>query len=260
MVSAGELRADLVLVTSRSDLGGPGVGGNDSINWGTLGPSGTTVVPSTTQDQTFSIVSTKGMSVSVESVADTSLGGGANLTMGTLSGLPSISDTQHFPIMTPPGPEFDYTFNYTIEINFATPVAAVGADVLEQLSYGEPFALFGLFEVAAFSLDSQGHRTTIGGYSTEFLANSVPLSGFYGLRSNSGPVISSIWYELQFPVQSRFSYDASFALNQLDFIAAAPVTVPEPSTLIMGITGALLGLGYSSCRRRRPRSLAACHC
>jgi hypothetical protein len=255
MVSAGELRADIVLVMNRSDLGGPGVGGNDSVNWGTLGPSGTAVVPTTALDQTFSIVSTGGVSVTVESAADESGGGGANLTVGTLSGLASVSNTQHFAITTPPLPEFDSTFLYTIKINFATPVTAAGADVLGQISFGEPFALFGVFEVNAFSLDSQGHRATIGGYSTQFSnqfgTGSLPLNGFYGLRSDSGPVISSIWYQVQFPVQSRFSYDASLALDQLGIIVRSPVSVPEPSTLIMGVTGALVGLGYTSCRRRR---------
>jgi hypothetical protein len=135
-VSVGELRAGVVLVTSRADLGGPGVGGNDSVNWGTLGPTGTTVVPSTTLDQIVSIISTIGRNVTVESVADTPLGGGANLTVGTLSSLPSISDTQHFPITTPPGPEYDPDVIYTIQINFPTPVAAAGAGVLGQLSFG----------------------------------------------------------------------------------------------------------------------------
>jgi hypothetical protein len=254
---ARELRAGVVLVTSRSDLGGPGVAGNDSINWSSLGPTGTVVVPTTTQDQTFSIVSGRGMIVTVESAADDSRGGGANLKVGTLAGLASVSNTQHFAIATPPSPEFDTTFDYTIKINFATPVAAAGADVLGQLGFGTLGSLFGVFEVNAFSLDSQGHSTNIGGYSTQysnpFGAGSIPLNGFYGLRSDSGPVISSIWYEIQFPVQSRFSYDSSFALNQLDLIGPAAVSAPEPSTLIMGATAALLGLGYACHRLERTR-------
>jgi hypothetical protein len=252
MAGAGELRAGVVLVTSRSDLGGPGVGGNDSVNWGTLGPSGMTVVPSTTEDQTFSIVSTGGRSVSVESAADDLRGGGANLTVGTLVGRSSLSDGQHFAITTPPLPEFDTDSLYTIRINFATPVAAAGADVLGQLSFGEPFSLFGVFQVNAFSTDAQGHTANIGGYSTQFSnpfgTGSVPLSGFYGLRSDAGPVISSIWYQMEFPVQSRFSYDSSFALNQLDIIVPATGPVREPSTLIMGVSAAFLGLGYLAAR------------
>jgi hypothetical protein len=254
IAGGGELRAGIVLVTSRANLGGPGVGGNDAINWGSLGPSGTVVVPSTTQDQTFPMVSTGGKSATVESAADTLAGGGANLTVGALSGLPSVFNSQHFPITTPPLPEFDPFITYNININFSTPVSAAGADILAQatLNLQPGQGALGQFEVVALGRNSDGTMPTLGFFFFNLGDSATPTSGFYGLRSDSGPVISTIEFLIQFQSQSRFRYDAGLTVNRVDFLT--PSAAPEPSTLIMGATATLLGLGSAFHRHRRMRT------
>lgn len=256
MVSAGELRAGIVLVTNRSDLGGPGVGGNDSVNWGSLGPSGTVVVPSTTMDQTFSIVSTARRTMTIESAADTLAGGGANLTVGMLSGPPAVLNNQLSPITTPPLPEFDPFLIYHININFNTPVSAAGADVLAQatrnLLPGQ--GSLGQFEVVALGKNSDGTMPTLGFFFFDLGDSAAPTAGFYGVRSDSGPNISTLEFLIQFQSQSRFRYDAGLTVNQVDFLVPPAVSVPEPSTLITGATAAVMGLGWTFCRRRRVRA------
>jgi hypothetical protein len=220
------------------------VSGNDSVNWGSLGPSGTAVLPGTPSNQTFSIRSTDGRSLSVASSAGILPGGGgANLTVAALAGLPSLLNTQHFAIATPPLPEFDVFDQYNLQINFNTAVAAAGADVLAQASSpGMP----AIFEVVAFDSTT----ANIGQYSG-FLGDSTsPTSGFFGLRSDSGARIASILFQIQFEVQSRFSSNASLEIDQLDFIAAPAASVPEPSALLMSAIAVLLGLVYAVYRRQ----------
>jgi PEP-CTERM motif len=212
-------RADLVLVTQRSALGG-----TDSLVWGTLGPEFTTV------GSPFDIVSTHGLTVEV------------NKPTGDFERRDQLG-ASHWDGNFAPGDTLIWNGpNGTggpVTVTFPVPINAGGAQIQNMF--------LGAFTAQLEAFDTMGNllgAVTETGNSTTAADNSAI---FLGVQDTNGFQIGSLRFSLT--AGTRFG-DQNFALNQFDFNAtAASPPIPEPGSVALGL--GLLGLagyGWRRCR------------
>jgi hypothetical protein len=204
----------LIFVSSRSALGG-----NDYVDWGTLGPNGTPV------SNPFNITSNLGDTLTVSMVAtgnferrDQSLGWNGNFAPGDALLWTNTSNNSNNPISV---------------FNFDVGVAAVGTQI--QANF------FGGFVARIEAFDAGNNSLgffTVNGLSTWAGDNSAI---FLGVRSTTTPIA-----RIAFSLDSASSNLADFAINRLDFDSNLTV-IPEPATL--AVFG-LMAAGVFGVRRR----------
>jgi hypothetical protein len=209
-------QAQVVLVTTR-----PGIGGNDFLDWGSLGPSGT-VVPNPLIAQT-----NNGMSVTVADAfgltmerRDQPIGWGGNFS---------------------PGEELLWTQgnNGPMTLIFDSLIVAAGANI--QANF------YGLFGARLEAFDGGGNSlgaVTRNGNST---ADNDGSAIFIGIADANGlATIKKIVFSLDY---ANFGTTGDFAINRVELKTVAGnqgPQVPEPGALALlagfGVAGALIAL------------------
>jgi hypothetical protein len=212
---ASSARAAPVEIDSRAALGG-----NDFVDWGTLGPVGTSPA------SFFTWTSNSGLDGTVATV------GGAQIFR--------VDQGNGWSGNFAPGDKLLYAVpTTTVLISFSTPVRGVGAQLQSDMLGG--------FTITLDALDTGNHLLasfTTTGNSTIDADNSAI---FLGLLDDA-PTIARIGYVLNFGLNSNVS---GFALNRLDMVTASSSLepVPEPGTLGLLATS-LTVFGFAGWLRR----------
>jgi hypothetical protein len=232
-------RADFIFISSRSALGG-----NDSINWGTLGPTGTVVtqynpslLPPGSFDP-FSVQSSGGLNVSAHlNDPGGSYPGYTQATIGALSGSPSLQASGLDPSST-------VATDVYVSLTFSQPVVGFGADMHFDSFTADGFIVVRLYDVNGNQFSPY--------YNTPLTYPYTSFTGFIGLLNNAGtPVISRA--DIEFIAQPYYagSNVLNAAINQVDLVTGAPPSpAPEPATLVLLSIGGVAFAGYGWRRAR----------
>ncbi len=225
LVAAAPMRAGLVFVSDRATLGG-----NDHVDWNSLGPSGTTV---TTPHAATSV---GGLGVTLTAA----LNGSTNqsVQVGASHILPGTSIING----AAGGSIFSGTFTASAELRltFAQPVFGLGADfwpTLRVLSNAS-------FSVQVF--DTGGNSL---GQTSSVLDLNTGGPRFLGVVSDTAN-IGSVVYRVQ-GTQGLGNWLVELDMNQLDLVTrqAGPSAVPAPPAVALLGTAAISLLGYGWRRR-----------
>jgi hypothetical protein len=211
-----------VLVTSRTALAG-----TDSVNWGTLGPAGTTVA------NPFTILSTGGRSISVSQPAQ--FGGFSVFEQTPPTGADSWNGNFAPGDMLLDGGLLGSKRSDPYTLNFGTTAVASGGAQIESDSNGK-------FTAEVQALDASGRvlaSFTEAGNSTQAADNSAI---FIGISSTSANI-----YQIALSLTKAPSNTVGdFAINEFDFrtsaLAVAPavrrsasvLTMLSPASLLLG--------------------------
>jgi hypothetical protein len=221
LVLVGSALAAPVEINSRAALGG-----DDFIDWGTLGPSGTPL------GLTFPVTSNGGLTATVSSTA-TPLGA-SRADQGPLDWNGSFA----------PGDELLFSgagsARPTVTIQFSTPVAGAGAQIEDAFLTGVSSYIAGL--QAFDSINTLLASFTQTGISTEGSGNNSAI--FLGVLSDTAN-IDHITYRISEATNPL----VGFALNQLDIVTTPRTTpVPEPGVSLLLVTS-LVGIGVAGWKR-----------
>lgn len=250
--------AGVVFVNSRAELAG-----NDSLNWGQLGPAGTEVgtgffpasIPPT------SMITNHGLGATLTGFNNA--GGGREAVIDQLLGTPSL---QWEPGTTIDNFDPGRLTRAIIDLQFNDPVEAVGTDVLAQAIRGnatgnqgsvavQVFDTSGLqiFNEFAFGISDADPFVEFDGLA--FGDGLYESQQFVGVRSDTGADIG----RLRFLVTSGTTLldglqGVGLEVNRVDLIHAAgddgTNAVPEPASgVLFGLT--LVGMALAARRRRR---------
>ncbi len=221
----GESKAGLIQVFGRSQLGG-----NDRIDWGSLGSNGDPL------SNPCQVLSEGGLGVSVSK--PTSSGDFQLLVQGAPGGWGGNFS---------PGDTVLWTNTYpnpapcAITLAFDGPVSGVGMNIQQA----NALATF-TGEMAAF--DSTG--TFLGSVSATGAsnANGDGSAVFLGLASTEANIQRVVFYLTAAP----FNYIGSYGVNDVSLLR--PMAVPEPATLASAASACLILLGRTLLIRRRRAS------
>jgi hypothetical protein len=217
----GPALAAPVEINSRAALGG-----DDFIDWGTLGPSGTSL------GLTFLVTSNDGLGATVSSTATPF--GASRKNQGPMDWNGSFA----------PGDELLFsgagTARPTVTIQFSTPVAGAGAQIEDAFLDGVSPYIAGL-QVFGSANTLLGSFTQTG-ISTEGSGNNSAI--FLGVLNDTAN-IDHITYR----ISEASNALVGFALNQLDIVTTPRATpVPEPGIFLLLVTS-LAGIGVAGWTR-----------
>jgi len=224
LAGAGQARADLVEVTSRSALAG-----TDFVDWGKLGPNGTSI------PNPFSINSNGGVKLTVSQAGAstfTRLDQGAGWNGNFAPGAHLLWTT---------GANGPVTMSYGI----TNGVSAIGAQI--QANF------FGAFTATITAYDAS--NTVIGSFTENGVSNSNGDNSaiFLGVLSHTTSI-----FRIQYSVSSSVPQgQQDFGINQLDFTKSNLSSTPEPASLTMLGIG-IVGMAGYVLRRRKKAEPAAC--
>jgi hypothetical protein len=228
----GPALAAPVEINSRAALGG-----DDFIDWGTLGPPGTSL------GVTFMVTSNGGLGATVSSTATPF--GASRRNQGPMdwNGSFALGDELLFSGFSGVG-----TARPTVTIQFSTPVAGAGAQIEDAFLTGVSPYIAGLQVFGSANTLLASFTET--GISTEGSANNSAI--FLGVL-NDAANIDHITYRISEATNAL----VGFALNQLDIVTTPRTTpVPEPGIFLLLVTslagiGVLHGAASFASRRRR---------
>ena len=219
LVASAPVRAGVIGVTSRAALAG-----TDYVEWGTNIPT------STTQPVSWTATSNLGAPVGVTHGNPSGTFYGLQQSFGGWSGNFAPGDNLLYNGAAFTGQRGSVT------LSFATPVAAVGAQIQSDF--------YGAFTATLSAFDSQGNQIfTESGVSNGNADNSAI---FLGVASTLADISSIVYSTVD---MSGNAQDDDFAINRLDF-RAQPLGVPEPASIALLGIGALSMIGYRLKKRK----------
>lgn len=241
--SSSDAISAIITVASRSDLGGPGVPGNDFVDFATIGPAGTQIPGGFIQSSPGGInVDPDANGFFTITTNNFIQNAGVIDELGGESSILANGGAQNGPLF----------FSASISFQFDTLVTAAGLDVsLEE---------FGVADQYSLTLDvdtvSNGNVTTSQFTLFQSFQNNtgVLFNDFAGVRTQSG-VAEISRLRVQYIARSAPQRAASGSLEvaQLDLVnPSLAAAVPEPASATS--LCALLGLAYSMRQRRRTRN------
>ncbi len=134
-----------------------------------------------------------------------------------------------------------------ISVSSATGFAKIGAQI-QSLKFGTFVARISAYDAQQNLLAS----FTEAGVSNSNNDGSAIFIGVEGTGLGT-PAISTVVFSLD---SASGGEPERFAINGLSLSPFTVAAVPEPSTLLSGVTAGLLGLGYSLCRRKAAKATA----
>lgn len=224
-----------VLATSRGDLGGPGIPGNDFADFGDIGPRGTNFI-------TRQIASNPG-GVNVD-VGASGFGATVFPPNVTVPGAVDELNGESSIVATGFAQAAGLFYSAGITLQFAEPMAAAGVDVLlDEFGFAAQYNLF----LDVTLTDNTTTRFPL--FSSLSVTPGVLFDEFVGVRSGTGlPEILSL--QFAYVAQAQSGTSGALEIAQLDVINTSRVISPVPEPVSMTLFGVGM-LGLFACRRRK---------